>query len=66
MDEAQRLEAGLQTRRDVLGAEYVDRALANADEFTRPFQEFVSGNARQNAADRHHHRRLSGARGHDA
>jgi hypothetical protein len=46
MDEAQRLEAGLKTRREVLGADYVDRALANADEFTRPFQEFVSGNTR--------------------
>jgi 4-carboxymuconolactone decarboxylase len=42
MDEGQRLKAGLQTRREVLGAEYVDRALAGADEFTRPFQEFVS------------------------
>ena len=38
----QRYEAGLQTRREVLGAEYVERALANADDFTRPFQEFVT------------------------
>lgn len=37
-----RFEAGLKTRREVLGAEYVDRALANADDFTRPFQEFVT------------------------
>jgi 4-carboxymuconolactone decarboxylase len=37
-----RFEAGLQTRRDVLGTEYVDRALASADDFTRPFQEFVT------------------------
>jgi len=38
----ERYEAGLQTRREVLGAEYVERALANADDFTRPFQEFVT------------------------
>jgi len=41
-DERQRFEAGLQTRREVLGAEYVERALANADDFTMPFQEFVT------------------------
>src|SRR4051812_45138541 len=35
-------EAGLDARRDVLGAEYVDRALANADDFSRPFQEFIT------------------------
>ena len=40
--ERQRYEVGLQTRREVLGSEYVDRALANADDFTRPFQEFVT------------------------
>jgi len=40
--ERARYEAGLQTRREVLGPEYVDRALANADDFTRPFQEFVT------------------------
>jgi 4-carboxymuconolactone decarboxylase len=38
----QRYEAGLQTRREVLGVEYVERALANADDFSRPFQEFVT------------------------
>jgi 4-carboxymuconolactone decarboxylase len=47
MDEAerQRFEAGLQTRREVLGAAYVDQALANADAFTQPFQEFVTMHA---------------------
>ncbi len=35
-------EQGLQTRREVLGAEYVDAALAGADELTRPLQEFVT------------------------
>ena len=45
MDEAARFAAGLKTRREVLGSEYVDRALANADEFTHPFQEFVTTQA---------------------
>lgn len=40
--ERERYEAGLKTRREVLGAEYVDRALANADDFTQPFQEYVT------------------------
>ena len=35
-------ESGLETRRAVLGAEYVDTAMANADEFTRPLQELVT------------------------
>jgi 4-carboxymuconolactone decarboxylase len=37
-----RFEAGLEIRRKVLGAEYVDRALAQADDFTRPLQEYVT------------------------
>src|SRR5262245_9580769 len=35
-------EEGLSIRRAVLGDEYVDRALASADEFSTPFQEFVT------------------------
>ena len=35
-------DEGLAVRRDVLGAEYVDRALASADAFTREWQEFVT------------------------
>ena len=35
-------EQGLAVRREVLGAEYVDRALANADSFTRELQNFVT------------------------
>src|SRR5947209_9543721 len=35
-------EAGLQTRREVLGAEHVDRSLARASEFARPMQELVT------------------------
>lgn len=32
-------ERGLQLRKDVLGEEYVNRSLANADEFSRPMQD---------------------------
>ena len=35
-------DRGLQTRRAVLGAEYVDASIQNADEFTRPLQELVT------------------------
>ncbi|MGH3510222.1 MAG: carboxymuconolactone decarboxylase family protein [Nocardioidaceae bacterium] len=35
-------DRALEVRRAVLGAEYVDRALAGASEFARPFQEFVT------------------------
>lgn len=36
------MDAGLKVRREVLGDEYVDRAMKNADDFNRPFQEIVS------------------------
>jgi 4-carboxymuconolactone decarboxylase len=35
-------DQGLQTRRDVLGADYVDNAIRNADDFNRPMQELVT------------------------
>lgn len=35
-------DQGLRNRREVLGAEYVDASLRNADEFTRPIQELVT------------------------
>ena len=35
-------EKGLKTRREVLGAEYVDASIRNADEFNRPMQELVT------------------------
>lgn len=35
-------ERGLEVRREVLGAAHVDRALANATEFTAPWQEFIT------------------------
>jgi 4-carboxymuconolactone decarboxylase len=36
------MDAGLGVRRAVLGDEYVDRAMKNADDFNKPFQEIVS------------------------
>ena len=38
----ERQEAGLKTRRAVLGAEYVDKAQAAADDFNRPFTELLN------------------------
>lgn len=35
-------EKGLKVRREVLGAEHVDRSLENADSFTMPLQELVT------------------------
>lgn len=35
-------ETGLAIRREVLGAEYVDASLANADDFSRDFQRLVT------------------------
>ena len=37
-----RFEKGLAVRRKVLGAAYVDKAIAEADAFTRPLQELVT------------------------
>jgi 4-carboxymuconolactone decarboxylase len=38
-------QAGLNTRSQVMGAEYVDRALGAATDFTMPMQEFITANA---------------------
>ncbi|ASW89154.1 carboxymuconolactone decarboxylase family protein [Mycobacterium marseillense] len=35
-------DRGRQIRSDVLGAEYVDRALAGANDFTKPLQDLVT------------------------
>jgi 4-carboxymuconolactone decarboxylase len=47
MDEALKplYERGLKVRREVLGDAYVDDALASADEFTQPLQEYVTAHA---------------------
>jgi 4-carboxymuconolactone decarboxylase len=35
-------EKGLKVRREVLGAEYVDASISQADDFSRPLQELVT------------------------
>ena len=35
-------ERGLKTRKEVLGAEHVERTLASADDFSRPYQEIMT------------------------
>jgi 4-carboxymuconolactone decarboxylase len=39
---SERYERGLAVRREVLGAAYVDRSIAEADDFSRPMQELVT------------------------
>jgi 4-carboxymuconolactone decarboxylase len=39
---AELFDQGLKTRREVLGADYVDAAIANADDFNRPLQDMVT------------------------
>jgi len=41
-DHKQRYDSGLQTRRQVLGAGYVDKAMAGVDEFTGEFTELLN------------------------
>jgi len=40
--EKETFEKGLKIRRAVLGAEYVDKAIATANDFNRPLQELVT------------------------
>ncbi len=35
-------EAGMRTRREVLGDDHVDRAVQNTTDFTAPFQDFIT------------------------
>jgi 4-carboxymuconolactone decarboxylase len=42
MEEKERYDKGLKTRREVLGEEHVNRAQANPSEFNAPFQEFIT------------------------
>ena len=39
---SEKFEKGLETRRAVLGSDYVDKALANADDFGWPLQKLVT------------------------
>ena len=41
----QQFKDGLQIRKQVMGESYVDKAFANADDFTLPIQEFITRNA---------------------
>ena len=38
----ERYETGLRIRREVLGAEYVNKSISSADDFNRPLQELVT------------------------
>jgi 4-carboxymuconolactone decarboxylase len=42
MSDSDRHEQGMKTRREVLGDDHVDRAVANTTEFTEPFQDFIT------------------------
>lgn len=41
----QQFEDGLQMRKKVMGEDFVEKAFANADDFTMPLQEFITRNA---------------------
>lgn len=45
MSKSETYHAGLAVRREVLGADYVDAALAAADDFTGPLQDFLTEHA---------------------
>jgi 4-carboxymuconolactone decarboxylase len=42
MDDSERTEQGMRTRRAVLGDAHVERAIAGTTEFTAPFQDFIT------------------------
>jgi len=42
MTDADRAAQGMKVRREVLGDEHVDRAIASTTEFTAPFQDLIS------------------------
>lgn len=42
MSETELFKRGLEIRKAVVGAEYVDKAIANADSFNMPMQELVT------------------------
>jgi 4-carboxymuconolactone decarboxylase len=45
MSESETYKAGLAVRKKVLGEKYVNESLANADDFMRPLQKFLTENA---------------------
>jgi alkylhydroperoxidase/carboxymuconolactone decarboxylase family protein YurZ len=42
MDDAERARRGMTVRREVLGDEHVDRAVAATTPFTEPFQDLIT------------------------
>jgi len=42
MDDAERTRSGMTVRREVLGDEHVDRAVATTTSFTEPFQDLIT------------------------
>jgi len=42
MEDQERAEQGMSIRREVLGTDHVDRAIAKTTDFTRPFQDFIT------------------------
>ena len=42
MDDTERARQGMTVRREVLGDEHVDRAVAGTTAFTAPFQDFIT------------------------
>lgn len=42
MKQARDISRGEQTRRQVMGDDFVDKALENSNEFTRPMQEYIN------------------------
>jgi 4-carboxymuconolactone decarboxylase len=42
MDDAERVQQGMSVRREVLGDEHVDRAVAATTAFTSPFQDLIT------------------------
>jgi 4-carboxymuconolactone decarboxylase len=42
MTDEERVAAGMKARREVLGDEHVDRAIANTTDFTAAFQDFIT------------------------
>jgi 4-carboxymuconolactone decarboxylase len=45
MDDAERTRRGMTVRREVLGNDHVDRAVAATTPFTEPFQDYITRNA---------------------
>jgi 4-carboxymuconolactone decarboxylase len=45
MDDAERTRRGMTVRREVLGNDHVDRAVAATTPFTEPFQYYITRNA---------------------